>query len=255
MLKSSRLLALLFAGLASSIIFAQEERVDIFANPQNLRVLPADISSGELSNTMKGFAMGLGLRCENCHVGESNTPLTTFNFASDEKPMKLKARVMLGMVRDINNSYVPKLNEIEAASRTEVKCVTCHRGQKQPKLIEDVMDDQLAANGLEAAVTRYGELREEFYGSHSYDFSEYTLPMYAQTLAVRKKIEEATAFAKINAQNFPESYYSFFALGEFQAAGGQSDEAIASFKRAIELNPGAKAFLESKIGALMDESD
>ena len=34
-------------------------------------MLPEDISAQELSATMRGFALGLGLRCSNCHVGEA----------------------------------------------------------------------------------------------------------------------------------------------------------------------------------------
>ena len=79
---------------------AQQKRVDVFADPENLKVLPEDISSEDLSATMRGFAMGLGVRCETCHVGEPNTPLHTFDFASDEKPMKQKARLMLEMVSE-----------------------------------------------------------------------------------------------------------------------------------------------------------
>ena len=152
-------------ALASCAICSAQERKDIFANPQNLKVLPEDISSNELSDTMKGFALGLGVRCENCHVGEAGQPLDTFDFESDEKAMKRKARVMVRMLADINEDYVPQLNEIEDARRTEVRCVTCHRGRPQPKLIEDELDDRLLDSGIEAALTRYAELREEFYGS------------------------------------------------------------------------------------------
>ena len=121
-----------------------QERVDVFADPENLKVLPKDISSDELSTTMRGFAMGLGVRCETCHVGEPNTPLHTFDFASDEKPMKQKARLMIKMVNEINGELVPRLDDVEKAKRVSVRCMTCHRGQPQPKLIEDVMDHQLA---------------------------------------------------------------------------------------------------------------
>ena len=76
--------------LISAVSLAQEAKKDIYADPDNLNVLPENISSKELSNTMKGFAMGLGARCETCHVGEPHTPLDTFDFASDEKAMKQK---------------------------------------------------------------------------------------------------------------------------------------------------------------------
>lgn len=38
-------------------------------DPTNLQVLPKDIPKAQLVQTMRGFAMGLGVRCEHCHVG------------------------------------------------------------------------------------------------------------------------------------------------------------------------------------------
>ena len=239
--------------LASLVSNAAEEKKDIFAKPQNLKVLPKEISSKELSDTMKGFALGLGVRCETCHVGEAGQPLDTFDFESDEKTMKRKARVMVQMLADVNSDYVPQLNEIEDAKRVEVRCVTCHRGRPQPKLIEDELDEQLADAGLEAALARYAELREEFYGSHSYDFSEFTLPMYAQQLAAREQLDAAIALLQLNAENFPDSYYTQFALAELNSAANNKAAALDAYTRAIELNPRATPFLEPRIAALKDK--
>ena len=245
----------LISMLLLAVLSYAEERKDVFADPQNLKVLPKDISSKELGDTMKGFAMGLGLRCENCHVGEPNTPLETFDFQSDEKTMKLKAREMLRMVRAINTEQVPALNDVDPATRVEVRCVTCHRGRPQPKLIEDVLDEQLVEGGAKAAVAKYGELREQFYGSHSYDFSEFSLPMYAQALVERGEAEAAIELARINTQHYPESYFSFFVLAELNAAAGHNEAAIEGYQRAAELNPRAKAFLEGRIAGLSTATD
>lgn len=241
------LMTLLCLGPAA--LFAQD-RPNVFADPQNLEVLPADISSAELSNTMRGFAMGLGVRCNDCHVGEPNAPLHTYDFASDEKPMKQKARLMLEMVQDINLRHVPKLDGVETTQRVAVRCVTCHRGQAQPKLIEDVLDEQLAEHGIDAAVEHYEKLREEFHGSHSYDFSEFTLPIYAQNLAKAGQVAEAAVFAELNTGFFPESYYSFMVLAESQAASGDTDTAKSNYARAMELNPRAKGLIESRLAAM-----
>jgi len=254
-MKPTKPLFLMSVMLISTMSLAQDAKKDIYADPENLKVLPQNISSQDLSNTMKGFAMGLGARCETCHVGEPNTPLDTFDFASDEKAMKRKARVMIKMVQEINDTYVPRLDEIEASQRVEVRCVTCHRGQQQPKLIEDVLDEQLAENGLEATLNKYAELREAFYGSHSYDFSEFTLPMYVQELADKKKIPEAIALTKINASHFPDSYYTFFVLAELYKTSSQTDLAIESYTRAIELNPRAERFLGTKIAEVRADAE
>jgi tetratricopeptide (TPR) repeat protein len=252
-MKPTRLAVLAITFLLPALLTAQEGKKDIYADPQNLKVLPEDISSNELSNTMKGFALGLGVRCENCHVGEAGQPLDTFDFESDEKAMKRKARVMVRMLADINEDYVPQLNEIEDARRTEVRCVTCHRGRPQPKLIEDELDDQLLDSGIEAALTRYAELREEFYGSHSYDFSEFTLPMYVQGLAADEQLDAAIALLQLNVENFPESYYTQFVRAELNSAAGNTATALDAYARAIELNSRAAPFLEPKIEALKRE--
>ena len=57
---STRILLVFFTASIPFMTFAQE-RVDIFADPENLKVLPEDISSDELSNTMPGFATVLGV--------------------------------------------------------------------------------------------------------------------------------------------------------------------------------------------------
>jgi len=246
---------LLTALLFSAPSLAQQEKKDIFANPQNLNVLPEDISSAKLSDTMKSFAMGLGVRCETCHVGEPGTPLETFDFESDEKDMKRKARVMITMVQEINGNLVAELNDIENAQRVEVRCVTCHRGLPQPKLIEDVLDEILADGGVDAVINEYNELRAEYYGSHSYDFSEFSLPMYVQELAAQDQAEAAISLARINTENFPESYYSFFVLGELYNLVAQTDAAIDSYRRAAELNERARPFLDAKIAELSDRPD
>ena len=245
-----RILISLTVMLLPAATLAQQQRVDIFADPENIQVLPKDISSAELSATMRSFAMGLGVRCETCHVGEPNMPLDTFDFASDEKPMKQKARLMIEIVGEINHELVPRLDDVESADRVTVRCMTCHRGQPQPKLIEDVLDEQLASNGIEVAVNEYETLRKDFYGSHSYDFSEFVLPMYAQSLTENDQLDAAIAFAKLNANYFPESYYSVFVLAELYAATEQAKLAIDSYTRAIELNPRAERTLGPKIEAL-----
>ena len=236
--------------LFSFTTLAQQQGVDIFADPENIKVLPKDISSDDLSATMRGFAMGLGVRCETCHVGEPNTPLHTFDFASDEKPMKQKARLMIKMVNEINSELVPRLDDVEKATRVSVRCMTCHRGRPQPQLIEDVMDHQLAENGVDAAVSEYEKLREEFYGSHSYDFSEFVLPMYTQGLAAKDQTDAAIAIAEVNAKYFPESYYTAFVLGDLYSAAGQTELAIENYSRSIELNPRSEPRIRPIIEAL-----
>ena len=245
----SKILLIATALLVAHEVSAQQ-RGGIFENPGNLQVLDENISAQDLGRVMRGFAMGLGLRCESCHVGEAGQPLSTFDFESDEKAMKQKARLMLEMTMTINTTLVPALNEVEAADRVEVRCVTCHRGRPQPKMIWDVLEEQLAENGIEAAVAEYRSLREEFYGSHSYDFSEFTLPTFAQSLSRRAQTDAAIELVKLNVEYFPDSFYSVATLAELYETSGQANLAISSYERAIELNPGMEPQIAPRIEAL-----
>ena len=97
---------------------------------QNLQVLPKDISKRELINNMKNATRGLGVRCEFCHVGEGND-LSKFDFPSDDKQHKVKARIMFRMVKYINEEVMPKFAE-DPDHQHEVKCITCHNGNEHP---------------------------------------------------------------------------------------------------------------------------
>jgi len=97
---------------------------------QNLQVLPKDISKRELINKMKNATRGLGVRCEFCHVGEGND-LSKFDFPSDDKQHKVKARIMFKMVKYINEEVMPKVAE-DPDHQHEVKCITRHNGNEHP---------------------------------------------------------------------------------------------------------------------------
>ena len=101
------------------------------ADPTNLQVLPKDIPKPQLVQLMRGFAMGLGVRCEHCHVGEGND-LSTFDFASDAKPQKVTARRMIVMAREINTKLLAGFPPGRDEATPAVTCYTCHRGQTKP---------------------------------------------------------------------------------------------------------------------------
>ena len=87
----------------------------------NLKVLPEDISKGELVGIMRGMAGGLGVRCNHCHQGPDN--LQGMDFATDDKESKRTARAMMIMMNAINKDHLAKLE----TERTEV-LEGMHRG-------------------------------------------------------------------------------------------------------------------------------
>ena len=101
-----------------------------FAVPpfKNLQVFPKDISRADLLANMKLFAQSLGVRCTYCHVGEEGKPLSTFDFASDAKAHKVRAREMLVMAHRINQQDF----DVHDFANVKVTCFTCHRGSTKP---------------------------------------------------------------------------------------------------------------------------
>src|SRR5215472_17907887 len=101
-MRSTLVLAVLLAG-TTQLPAQGKFPPDSFTN---LKVLPKNITQRELITTMRGFALGLGVRCTYCHVGKEGQPLDSVNFKSDEKRTKRAARVMMHMVMHINEEHL-----------------------------------------------------------------------------------------------------------------------------------------------------
>jgi hypothetical protein len=81
--------------------------------PKNLKILKPE----EIRPLMGAFRVALGVKCTGCHVEG--------DFASDAKPEKDTARMMIAMTREINAKFPDGKNH--------VTCFTCHRGDEHPK--------------------------------------------------------------------------------------------------------------------------
>jgi len=101
------------------------------ASFKNLQVLPKDSPARVVIGTMKGFANGLGVRCQFCHVGKEGLPLEEFDFVSDEIAQKKTARIMMRLTDDINKTLDAAAPRA-AGAEARVSCLTCHRGKSTP---------------------------------------------------------------------------------------------------------------------------
>lgn len=99
------------------------------SKPTNLQVLPKDISMKDLMATMHQFTGALGVHCNFCH--EQNAQTHHMDFASDAKPEKAAARVMMRMTADLNAKYLTQLPD--QGGMMQVSCGTCHRGHSTPE--------------------------------------------------------------------------------------------------------------------------
>lgn len=202
---------------------------------KNLKVLPADIPIRALIDTMAGFTRALGVRCQYCHIGREGDALATFDFATDDKPEKAEARVMLQMVMAINADHLSRLPS-RREPRITVTCATCHHGIAQPRPLQQVLlmaYDAAGADSLEAA---YRALRQRYYGSAAYDFGEVPLVDVGNALRVRGNLADAVRMYVLNTQVAPTSGFAFRSAAGGQLAAGDTAAAVASLGKALGIN-------------------
>jgi tetratricopeptide (TPR) repeat protein len=203
---------------------------------KNLKVLPKDIPKRELVPIMRNFSQALGVRCSHCHVAKPGSDrLEDIDFASDKNEHKEIARTMMKLVTSIND----QLAKSGIESPTRVRCVTCHHGVEKPMTLDQVLLRAVESKGVDAALERYRDLRKEYYGSAAYDFTPGTLVQVASELADAKKNPDgAAAFLKLGLEFDPKDVNTHVTLGRVLAAKGDQAGAEASYKKALELDPG-----------------
>lgn len=128
--------SIIFFCIASVVIavsaFTQPAAQAEKPKPKNLKVLPKNISHEELDKVMKGFNMALGVKCNFCHAPKTNGE-KGLDFASDANELKNVARDMMKMTNKINKKYFKTPHEGVVQN---ISCITCHNGNKEPKMVE-----------------------------------------------------------------------------------------------------------------------
>jgi len=226
-MKSARVLV----GIAAAWLAVASAAAQMPDKFTNLKVLPKEIGKRELTDVMRGFSSALGVRCDHCHMESEKGD----DFATDDLEPKKIARSMMKMTQDLN----AKLPTVTGRpSPLEVRCVTCHRGLAKPEGLDQVLAGVAEKEGVGAVAAKYKELREKYYGSGSYDFGPQTLNDLARRQAEQKKdLDGAIALAKLNIEYNPKAAASHVILGQFYVAKGDKDAALASVKRALEIDP------------------
>ena len=214
---------------------------------ENLKVFPKDIPRDTLLQIMRGYTFALGVRCQHCHVQEpapaggggggapGGPPRERFNFPSDDKETKHKARFMMRMTDSLNRVVLAALpNRREPAVR--IGCVTCHHGSPIPQTLETTLAEAIEKFGTDSAVARYERLRQDM-TSGRFDFSENSLSELARTLGERGKTAEALAMLQLNQKYYPDSPEIDLQTAELHLKRGEKEQAVARFKAVLARRP------------------
>jgi hypothetical protein len=216
----------LAAGLLAGLHSAAAQEQEKFTN---LKVLPKDISPQDLRAVMGGFTRALGVRCGACHASKPGEQ--RLDFALDDKDEKKTARVMMQMVKDINDKYISTLED-HSNPPIQVQCVTCHHGIARPRPLADVLKLAYARGGLDSTRARYSALRDRYYGGAAYDFGEVPLSDVALALADSGHVADAANLLALNVDMNPKSAFAQRqatagnVLLAFSEQGGDSGAAV-----------------------------
>jgi hypothetical protein len=172
------------------------------------------------------------VRCTHCHVGEEGQPLSTFDFAKDEKRTKLVARQMMRMVQEINR----RLDTLPGRTNPglEVTCATCHRGVARPVPLTNLLVDAATAAGADSAQRAYRALRQRYYGRDAYDFGEPTLNGVALRLGRAGRYDDAYAMLRLEEEFFPSSAAASLTRGNVALQRGDTAAAATAFREALK---------------------
>ena len=203
---------------------------------ENLQHLPKDIARPALVQRMREFSFALNVRCQYCHTGGDGVSFEGVVFKSDEKAAKRKARAMLKMVDEINGKLLAAIPDRQSPP-VRIDCVTCHRGSPLPKTLAMVLTETIDADGIDAAVARYKQLRADTMPFGRYDFGEWSMNELGRTLTEAGRRDAAIAMLRLNAEQYPKSAAIDLQLADLYIATGDTDRAITHLKQALTKQP------------------
>ena len=222
-------LPVLIFMLSSSTALAQVQWPD---KAKNLKVLHQDTTPRRLRGTMLGFARALGVDCDFCHVAEDRSDFSTYDFASDDNPHKNRAREMWTMVQN-TNQYLQV-----AEGDAQVRCMTCHRGYREPKTLGQVLNDALYSEGVDAVVERYHELKERYAGGQAFNFNtDQPLNALGYRMLQSGRVDDSLKFFELNVAEHPEASNPYDGLAEAYMSKGMRWQAIVNYSKSLEIDP------------------
>ena len=202
--------------------------------PKNLKVLPQGTDAQAVREVMGEFTRALDVDCSFCHVSDKENA-RRLDYASDENEHKMVARVMMRMTQTINTTLLP---ETGRKTMETVTCETCHHGSPEPKTLSGEMAKAMKKDGMDAALQKYRDLRELYYGRAAYDFGEESLLNFVRLLQQTEGQEEAALrVCEFNLSYFPKSVATYSQMSGIYRDTSDNASALESLEKALAIEP------------------
>jgi tetratricopeptide (TPR) repeat protein len=147
------------------------------------------------------------------------------------------------VIVDMQNSQHPDYQDIKPTSSEGCNKLLVKRLEGYLKLsIADVLRETIRTSGIEAAVSRFNELRAK---KDEYNLSEQEINSLGYEYLQSNKLKEAIEVFKLNVEAFPQSFNVYDSLGEAYAAAGEKELAVKNYEKSLELNPKSQSGIDA----------
>ena len=105
----------------------------------------------------------------------------------------------------------------------------------EKKSIAEILMKTIKEQDVATAIRQYHDLKTK--EPNTYDFSESELCGLGYDLLGAKKVKDGIEIFKLNVVAYPQSSDAYSCLGEAYMVDGDKENAIANYKRSLELDP------------------
>ncbi len=148
----------------------------------------------------------------------------------------------------LNNTGGTKLDDMAEGIRT----ILYGGAPKRPgKPISKTLYKTFQQDGVQAAIQRYGELKER--QPESYDLSWTELNTLGHHLLEKKKTRDALEIFKLNVKENPKRPRAYVALADALREAGNKKLAVQNYARALELDPNLRKMIIDRLKELKEE--
>ncbi|AOW21081.1 serine hydrolase [Urechidicola croceus] len=146
-------------------------------------------------------------------------------------------RAFAGFLKDTQKGFVVLTNSTEGVEEIGIKLIDDSAELIMPKKsITREFRKEIKENGIQGAIAFYKKTKAE--EPEKYKFGEQELNELGYELLRKKDIEKALEVFKLNVEMFPKASNPYDSLGEAFLIKGDTINAIANYKKSVELNPG-----------------